>query len=242
MILKAVASALIFCISSAAIAGDERPFNVSAYGNFEQMVQTGDTSGKIRLSSIACSVGTYGVGALTDLQGEILVWDGRVFITPAESVSGSTQPPGADDQAAFLATAQVRGWEQIRVPSNLTQKEFGRFVIDSAHSRGIDTQKPFPFIVMGEITDYAWHVVTGTPKHRGVGGLHQQGHASTRTFSGTEAKGKLIGFYSAQELEGVISHSGERFHVHYADDNLNISGHLDSFGVRNGAALLLPRQ
>jgi alpha-acetolactate decarboxylase len=95
--------------------------------------------------------------------------------------------------------------------------------------------------VIGEITDYAWHVVTGTAKGHG-GGVHQQGHASNRIFSGAETKGKLVGFYSGEELEGVISHPGERFHVDYADDNLKISGHLDSFGVRKGATLLLPKQ
>jgi alpha-acetolactate decarboxylase len=242
MILKAVAGALIFWLSSTAIAGEERPFNVSAYGNFKRMVDTGDASGKITLASIPRSAGTYGVGALADLQGEILVWDGRVLITLGESVSGSTQPPGVDDQAAFLVTAQVQEWEQTQVLSNMTQKEFERFVIDSARSKGIDTREPFPFIVMGEITDYTWHGVTGTAKGHGAGAQHQQGHASNRTFSGAETKGKLVGFYSAEVLEAVISHPGERFHVHYADDSLKISGHLDSFGVRKGAVLFLPKQ
>jgi alpha-acetolactate decarboxylase len=71
--------------------------------------------------------------------------------------------------------------------------------------------------------------------------MHPQGHAGNRIFSGVEANGKLIGFYSGEELEGVISHPGERLHIHYADDGLKISGHLDSFGVRKGARLQLPR-
>lgn len=242
MILKAVVSALIFWLSSTAFAGGELPFKISVYGNFKRMAHTGDASGKVALASIPPSAGTYGVGALADLQGEILVWDGRVLITPGESISGSTKPAGAGDQAALLVTAQVTEWERVQVPSNMVQKEFERFVIDSAHSKGVDTQKPFPFIVLGEITDYAWHVVTGTAKPHGGSAQHQQGHASKRTFSGAETKGKLIGFYSAEKLEGVISHPGERFHVHYADENLKISGHLDSFGVRKGAMLLLPKQ
>jgi hypothetical protein len=57
-----------------------------------------------------------------------------------------------------------------------------------------------------------------------------------------ETKGRLVAFYAAEELEGVISHPGERFHFHYADNDLQISGHLDSFGIRKGATLLLPRQ
>jgi hypothetical protein len=40
----------------------------------------------------------------------------------------------------------------------------------------------------------------------------------------------------------VITHPGERFHVHYADNNLKTSGHLDNFGIAKGAKLLLPKQ
>jgi alpha-acetolactate decarboxylase len=95
--------------------------------------------------------------------------------------------------------------------------------------------------VIGEITDYAWHVVTGAAKRHGAGAHHPHRHATKRTFTGTKTQGKLVGFYSAQELEGVISHPGERFHVHYADDDLKISGHLDHFGIHQGATLLLPK-
>jgi len=154
MILKAVVSVLVFLLLSTASAGGESPFNVSIHGNFKRMVNTGDASGKIALASLPRSAGTYGVGALADLQGEILVWDGRVLVTPGQSTSGSTQSPGAGDQATLLVTAQVKKWEQKQVLNDMTQKEFERFVINSANSIGIDTKKPFPFIVMGEITDY----------------------------------------------------------------------------------------
>jgi alpha-acetolactate decarboxylase len=240
MVLKIVTTALVFCLSFTVSAAEERPFNISAHGNFKRML-TGDASGEIALASISRSAGTYGAGALADLRGEIMIWDGSVFVTPGESVSGSTQSPRADDQAALLVIAQVKEWEKTQVLNNMTQKAFERYVVDNARSKGIDTDKPFPFIVIGEIADYAWHVVTGTAKGHG-GGTHQQGHASNRIFSGTEIKGKLIGFYASEELEGVISHPGEHLHVHYADDDLKISGHLDSFDVRKGATLLLPKQ
>jgi alpha-acetolactate decarboxylase len=198
-------------------------------------------SAKIALASNSRSARTYGVVALADLRGEIMIWNGSVLLTPGESVSVSTQAPGADDQAALLVTAQVQEWEKTQVPNNMTLKAFEQYLIDNARLKGIDTNKPFPFIVIGEITDYAWHVVTGTAKGHG-GGAHQQGHASNRVFSGAETIGKLVGFCSGKELEGVISHPGERFHVHYADDSLKISGQLDTFGVRKGATLVLPKQ
>ncbi len=63
-----------------------------------------------------------------------------------------------------------------------------------------------------------------------------------RTFTGAKTRGKLVGFYSAEEQQGVITHPGQRFHIHYADNNLKTSGHLDNFGIAKGAKLLLPKQ
>lgn len=129
----------------------------------------------------------------------------------------------------------------MQVPSDMALTEFERFVTDTARSRGVDIKRPFPFIVTGEITDYTWHVVTGAAKRNGVGEMRHKGRVTTRVFSGMKTKGKLVGFYSAEEFEGVISHPGERLHIHYTDDKIKISGHLDAFGVRKGATLLLPR-
>jgi hypothetical protein len=242
MAAKTIATAFFFCMLSAASSAGEWPSNISVHGNFQRMFHAGDVSGKIALASVQFFASTYGVGALAGLQGEILVWEGSVLVTAGESVSGSTQPPRADDQAALLITAQVMDWEGLQVPSDLTPAEFERFLIDAASSRGIDIKKPFPFLVKGEITDYSWHVVTGAAKRHGSGAIHQQGHASNRIFSGGETRGKLVGFYSAEEFEGVISHQGERVHIHYADDNMKMSGHLDSFNIRKGATLLLPKR
>jgi alpha-acetolactate decarboxylase len=229
---------LLFTLNAAA----QRPFNLIVYGNFKRMVDTSDTSGKVVLASIPRSAGTYGVGALTDLTGEILIWDGEVLVTSGDSTSGVTQPPVLGDQAALLVTAQVKGWNETRVIHDLTQPEFEQFVINIAHSKGIDINKPFPFIVLGEIMDYTWHVVTGKAKRHGGSVQHEQGHATNRTFSGAKTRGRLVGFYSAEEQQGVITHPGERFHVHYADNDLKTSGHLDNFGIAKGAKLLLPKQ
>ena len=234
--------ALVVCLLFALNSAAQGPFDVTVYGNFKRMVHTSDTSGKVALASIARSAGTYGVGALADLTGEILIWDGKFFVPLGETASGATQPPGTNDQAALLVTARVRGWYEAQVIQDMTQQEFEQFVINIARSKGIDINSPFPFIVFGEVTGYTWHVVTGKATRHGGGAQHGQGHATHRTFTGTKTRGKLVGFYSAEEQEGVITHPGERFHVHYADDDLKTSGHLDNFGIAKGAKLLLPRQ
>ena len=233
--------AIVLCLAFVVSATADTSFDITAYGNFKRMKHTGDASGKVALLAIPRSGGIYGVGALADLRGEILVWDGNVLVTPGESETGSTRPAIPQDQAALLATAWVKEWIEVPIPDDMTQQEFERFIIDSANVTRINTDRPFPFIVSGEVTDYTWHVITGKAKRHGGGAKHKQGHANNRTFSGPKAWGKLVGFYSAEKLEGVISHPGERFHVHYTDDQFKTSGHLDSYGIGKGAVLRLPK-
>ena len=45
---------------------------------------------------------------------------------------------------------------------------------------------------------------------------------------------------AGSKLEGVVSHPGERFHVHYIDDAKTVSGHVDQYNVRGGASPWLP--
>jgi len=118
----------------------------------------------------------------------------------------------------------------------------GELEIGHKPLRQLSTLPIFYIFSLGEITNYTWHVVSGTSTHPGGGAQHQQGHASSRTFSGAKTEGKLVGFFSAEELEGVLSHPGERFHFHYADNDIKTSGHLDGFGVAKRARLLLPKR
>jgi alpha-acetolactate decarboxylase len=241
MIRKVFFTAFVLCLSLAVIVAGDTSFDVTAYGNFKRMKHTGDASGKVALSSISRSGGLYCVCALADLRGEILVWEGNVLVTPGESKTGSTRPASTEDQATLLATARVKEWIEVQIPRDMTQREFERFVIDSATATRIDINRPFPFIVRGAVTDYTWHVITGAAKRDNGGAKHQQGHANNQLFSGPKAAGKLVGFYAAEKLEGVISHPGERFHVHYADNQFKTSGHLDRFGIGGGSVLLLPK-
>ena len=77
--------------------------------------------------------------------------------------------------------------------------------------------------------------------HSGRGeNVHAQGHARTRAFEQKDTDGVMVAFYSGDRLEGVVSHPGERFHVHFATAGLSASGHVDDYAVLKGSKLLLP--
>jgi len=122
----------------------------------------------------------------------------------------------------------------------MTQPELHAFILATAEKSGLDTSKPWPFLIRGDILDYRWHVIA--EPHPDFGG-HGSQAPMARQFetAGTRMTADVVGFHSGEALEGIISHPGERFHEHLIDPARTLTGHLDAYGVAAGATLLLPR-
>ena len=227
-------------------AAASEPFDVRVFGNFERMSQTGDTQGVVKLREILTLPGSFGLGALEGLQGEILLWDGKLLVSRGHSANGATEPSAPADEAVFFAETRVEAWDEMAIPNDMTRVEFELFVLQTAVGRGLSSDRAFPFAVRGSFRRVLWHVVTGasaahSDQNTKAGRIHSQGHARNRVFDQANVAGFLLGFYSGVALEGTISHPGERFHVHYADVGFSISGHVDNYRIARGAVLLLPR-
>ena len=87
---------LFFSLWGFWVAASE-PFDVHVFGNFERMSKAGDTRGVVKLREIPTLPGSYGLGALEGLRGEILLWDGKLRMSRGHSADGATEPPTAAD-------------------------------------------------------------------------------------------------------------------------------------------------
>lgn len=221
------------------------PFGVRVFGNFERMSRTGDTQGVVKLQEILTLPGAYGLGALDGLHGEIMLWDGKLLVSRGHSANGAVEPAEPTDEAVLFVEARVDAWDEVVIPDDMERAQVESFVLRTALRKGLNTDRAFPFILRGNFKRVLWHVVTGTvaQSEQGMhaGKIHPQGHARNRVFDQDNVAGHLLGFYSSAALEGVISHPGERFHVHYADVAFSVAGHVDDYRVARGAVLLLPR-
>ncbi len=228
--------------------GFAQPTGFQHYGNFKRMMHTGDTAAQVELSKLDQSVGTWGVGALAGLKGEIIQVNGKLLVSLGTDPNGKVQSPSATDAAVLWASGKVTQWKQIQVPSNLRQVEFEKFVSEQAVINKVDFKQPFVFRVTGGYSHLIWHVLTAEKSDHKAGGEgghgHEGGHTNKRAdmkvFKNPTATGQLVAVYSGEKLEGVVSHPGERFHVHYIDDAQTVSGHVDQYNVQIGATLWLP--
>jgi len=227
------------------------PFDFQHHGNFQRMVHGGETAGQVALAALPQQPGRWGLGATAGLKGEIVQIDGRLLVSPGSDAQGRVRAPQAGEQALLFAAATVQAWQDVPVPRDMDSAAFEAFVQAQAHALGLAPDQPFAFRVEGRFAQLLWHVVTGEPvpggphgTHGGHGSGHGGGHANERAgmrlFRQPGASGQLVGVYSGAALEGVVSHPGERFHLHYADAGATVSGHVDRYSVAAGAVLKLP--
>jgi len=229
---------LFFILSAAAIAAE--PPLVKDYGSFLGMLQRQDYAPKVPLKEAIAGPGWYAIGALADLRGEITVLDGRVLLSFGKSMDGKIgQREAGEAQATLLASAKVEDWHSISIPRAMNQNELHAFILDQAAASGLAADRPWPFLIRGDILDYRWHVIA--EPHPDFGG-HGSKAPMARQFetAGARMTAEVVGFHAGEALAGIISHPGERFHAHLTDPARTLAGHLDAYGVAKGALLLLP--
>ena len=254
-------SLLIATMTLAASAAIAQVQDFKHYGNFKHMTQSGETKGQVFLSELPSAAGVWGVGALAGLKGEIIQIDGKLLVSLGTDPKGAVRPPTANDSAVLWASAKVTDWDSVKVPTDMTQGQFEAFVTQQATSSKLDLTQPFIFRVTGHYAHLIWHVVTGerpsgdAPQKNGHGasaasgghtghgghGGHANAQSGMKLFRSPLSAGQLVGVYSGDKLEGMITHPGEKFHLHYIDNDLKVSGHVDQYTVKAGSELLLPK-
>lgn len=237
---RALGAALLCALTATAFAAG---FDVMPVGSFKRIMHTGEAPGERRAADLPQVPGTWGVGALARMEGEMLLHDGRLLVSRGTDGDGRTSAPRSGDEAALFISARVQEWVEVPVPADLPQSEFEAFVIAQARARGLDPDAPWPFRVEGRFPELTWHVVTGLRPAAGHGapsGTHANRHSGMEVFRQPGAAGQLVGMHSGSRLEGTATHPGERFHVHFADRTLERSGHVDAYAVARGAVLKLP--
>jgi hypothetical protein len=214
------------------------------------MNQSGHSGGEGPLSKLPQRPGDRGLGATAGLKGEIIQIDGKLLVNSGSGAQGRVQAPRRDKEAVLFAGPRVQAWADVIVPRDMGQVQLESLGRGQASARGSSLEQPFVFRVEGRFPRLMWHVVTGEASadapgpHAGhrptMGGGHANQKSGMKVFHAPGSTGQLVGVYSGASLEGVVSHAGERFHLHDVDSGTTVSGHVDRYAVGDGAVLKLP--
>ncbi len=202
-------------------------------------VMSGDIEATITLNELKSMKNLYALGAVEGLDGEVQIFNSQPFISKRESDKIKIER-NFQSNAAMLVYAQVPEWHEIEVPKAIyTLKQFEPFLTHHAEQAGIDTSKPFPFMLEGNVRKLSWHIVKFNPE---VEVRSMMDHMKMGLNGVTvEEKAEILGFYS-KDHQGVFTHHDSNMHLHFRTENEALAGHADDLILGAYMTLKLPKQ
>jgi len=212
-------------------------YTVKWDGALRNVHQGLDYGGKIDLPPLAKIPHLYAVGPLENLQGEVTIWDSKPLIS---RVKNQTLQVDNDHtgKACFLVYGQARTWESIKLASPLNLPQIDDAIKQAATKYGIDTDRPFPFLIKGSVKSARYHVMNRTDSAPPTPGPNAHEQAKVR-YSIKDTQVELLGFYS-EHHQGIFTHHSSFVHMHVKTPDDKVAGHLEELQLEPGALLLLP--
>lgn len=213
---------------------------VDVYGSLQEIFMAGDLSARVSLADLPLTTQTIGLGALSDLRGEVAITDGNTWLSYPDGLDATTASQTTDptEEAALLVVSEVAAWTSFALAEDTPSDALADAVaalLDDAHWPG---GSAIPLRIEGGVASVDWHVIDGT--------LLPEGSASHEDHEAASVKGTLVGgnpvivgFYSTMHA-GVFTHGGEFLHLHVVDEEHQVAGHVDGLELLAGATVSFP--
>ncbi|MHC5111565.1 MAG: hypothetical protein ACYTHJ_16995 [Planctomycetota bacterium] len=207
--------------------------SVQSWGTIREVLADQQSQARVLLADAVADSSTFGVGALQGLSGEVTIYQGRVWLAQGKEGEVVTRyADGRDDHATLLVVAQVSAWQDFVLEDELSGADLEQRIHELAAASGIDVDRPFPFLLIGNLAADV-HVING--------GCPRVDPSADPFRSRLEAEEVMaVGFF-ADQSEGVLTHHGSRVHIHaLVAGEKPETGHVDLLTTRAGAILRLP--
>jgi acetolactate decarboxylase len=205
---------------------------VKIVGAMRNVMHKGELFGTISLDTISNKTHLYGLGPIEYLQGEILIVDGKSFISKVATDSSMTVTETDKVKAPFFVYANIDRWKEVSLPDSVTSIQQLETYLDAATR---NNKRPFAFRITARVDSADIHIVNlpaGTEVHS-----PEEAHQNQKTFSVTNKSVELIGFFSTEHA-GVFTHHDTYVHIHLITADKTQLGHVDALTLTKGTAKL----
>lgn len=129
-------------------------------GAMKNVTENQDTSNAIFLDTINPHRRLYGLGPLSGMSGEILIIDGRPYVSKLNRSGVNRVRMTYDAKSPYFVYTHVRGWQEAELPKDsiLNNQNLGLHLEHLAKKQGIDVEKPFPFMLKGQFKKLSYHI------------------------------------------------------------------------------------
>ncbi|MEO1033447.1 MAG: acetolactate decarboxylase [Bacteroidota bacterium] len=208
--------------------------NVISVGAMRDVMWKGELDGKIKLDTIKNKSGLYGLGPEIYLSGEILINNGKIFVSRVVTDSAMIVEEKENIEAPFFVYGNVNNWTEMQLPKTITSiKSLEEFINDKTKTQ----KRPFAFKLRGTISSGVIHV-QNLPKGTKVSSP-KEAHQGQVNYKLASEHVEIIGFFST-EHQGIFTHHDSYLHMHLITKDLKKMGHLDEV-IFDNMTLFLPK-
>ena len=240
---------LALAACAAALAQSRHEGLVEYAGSQKAIFDTGKADQTLTVGAMSAGAGSFGVGAVAGLDGEITVYQGKAYVTKVRG-DGFTLDHGHEHGAAFAVWTRQTTWRDEPVPAEVKgYLDLQSFVKARAAAAGIDVTKPFPFLLAGAPAEVKWHINVDRTEGKPI---DRELFAKSKTnYVAKNQPMDIVGFYSEGHAGVFISayapaipqgsDAKNAIHVHLVSRDGKSAGHIDDIILAPGMTLRLPR-
>lgn len=230
MNLKIKSAVLLVCFAVLASCNDaekqstQKPEtypDVQIVGAMRDAMFKGELYSKIDLDTISNKKGLYGLGPQAQMTGELLLFDGKSYVSKVVNDSIMRVEENFETGAPFLVYANVKEWGEVELPNKVDDMKSLESFIDSI---SMEQKRPFAFKLSGTVSDAIIHIQNLPPGSKVSSPA--EAHVGQVKYSLVDEKVDILGFFSTQH-KSVFTHHDSFMHLHLITKDRSKMGHLD---------------
>ncbi len=217
---RALLCSIMVALLTGCAPAQTRTSVVRITGAMRNTMFNGQLAGLIAIDSIA-KPGTYGLGPLEYLRGELLVIDGHCYVATATSDSTMMVTEQRDVSAPFFVHQRVNTWTLVALPDSVIDLATLDAFLTTAYGM---LGAPFAFKLTGTFTDVDAHIVDVPPGTEVHG--PDDAHRGNKSYHLSGAVVEAVGFFSTRH-KAVFTHHDTNIHVHAITVDRKWMGHVE---------------
>ena len=208
--------------------------DVQISGAMRNVMWKGELAGTILMDTLIPKKGLYGLGPESYLRGEILLQDGKVYVSRIQPDSSMIVEESKEVSAPFFVFTRVKEWKKTEIPAEVRSiKDLEHFI----DQQSAEAKRPFAFQIKGRVAKAKIHVQNLPPGSKVSSPA--EAHQGQVDFELNNQQVEIVGFFST-EHQGVFTHHDSFLHMHLITTDQQMMGHLDEIELEEGT-LFLPR-
>ena len=218
-------------------SGQQKSDSIILIGAMRNVMWKGELSGKIALDTISNKKNLYGLGPVEFLRGEIIILDGKPYLSTVLSDSSMQVRETYYIKAPFFGYAHIPSWKASALPDSIQSIPQLEHYLDNLTQT---ISRPFFFRLEGIVETAIIHIVN-LPDGSTVRSP-AEAHVGQVNYPLRNEQAVILGFFST-EHKTIFTHHDSFLHMHLISSDKKKMGHLDSVTFKKGSIkLYLPNQ